>query len=222
MSKGNFDFYSQYKKKWILPLVFTVILIATLVACILFKFKYKCEFAYDISLSIFTGSLVFFLTQLLLYLNKLPKIKMQMDRTVLSTSVYKLTNIKERLEKINTFELEETYNELKNLLRDSYNLLHNNEKALSRTSKILAKRIDYSLWAYFCLANHELDKINHEDFLKDSETYIKIGVLSLKYSQIKDYLYEKICTLHNQISELYKDYDLFYQNEKQKIVDEIF
>lgn len=222
MEQQEFNFYYQYKKKWLLPAVFILILVISIIGCILFKLKFKCQLAYDISLSIFTGNLVFFLTQFILYLNKMPKIKIQTDKIVLSSTIYKLSNIKDRAEDIENFELEETFIELKNLMKSAYTILHSSEKTLKRTSGILAKRIDYHVWAYFCLIEHEIDKIEYVTFLKDNETIVKVGSVELKYNQIKDFFKEKLTILFNQITELYKDFDLFYQNEKQKLSDEIF
>lgn len=222
MEEREFNFYYQYKKKWLLPLFFAVILLITLIACILFKFKYKCEFAYDISLSVFTGSLVFFLTQLILYINKKPKIKMQQDKETLFTIKYKLTQIKNRLKILHLSDKEEDFIDLKNALKESYTLIYKNKKNISRIAKILAKRIDCVFWAHLMFISKGLERVTYSEFMKNADACINVGNLTIKYCEIIDFLNNKICVLSKQITELYNDFNLFYENQKQKISDEIF
>lgn len=220
MKNEDFDFYSQYKKKWILPLLFSIILIVSIVCC--FVFHCKCEIAYDISLSIFTGSLVFFLTQLILYINKKTKIKMQQDKDTLFTIKYKLSQIINRLKILYSLDKEEDYIELKNILKESYKLIYKNKRDITRISKILAKRIDCIFWTYLFFISKELERVSHDDFMQNANACITIGNLTIKYCEILEYFNKKICVLSEQISELYNDFNLFYENQKQKISDEIF
>ena len=222
MNNLKFNLYSYYKKKWLLPLIFVGILVVSIVGCIVLKFKIKCGIAYDICLSIFTGNLVFFLTQLMLFINKNPKIKMQEDCEKLFSVRYKLKNIDDRLIKIESLKEEEDFIELKNLLKEVYNLLRSNEKLLKRTSKILSKRVDYVFWAHLFLLEHEIDKIDLDKFLNDDKTLIKIGDISLKYNMVMHYFRDKLETVFKQAQELFEDFNLFYESESKKITKEIF
>lgn len=220
MKKEEFDLYSHYKKNWILPLILTIVVVVSIISC--FVFRDKCKIGYDISLSVFTGSILFVFTQLILYINKIPKIRMQHDKEMLFTIKYKLTQIQNRLIALQSIDKEEDFIELKKLLTESYKLIHQRKKDIVRVANILAKRIDCVFWAYLFFISKKLEQVSHNEVLENSNDCIKVGSLTMKYFEILNYLKEKIDTFNKQISELYNDYKLFYENEKQKIIDEIF
>ena len=218
----EFNLYNQYKKKWILPLIFSVVASLSITCCILFSFVIECGICYDISISIFTGTIVFSLTQLLLYLNKRPKLQIQKDAEISLGLKYKLGNIKDRISKLALIDNEQDYIELLKIMQEFYNMLYKNSKVLDRISKILAKRVDYYIWAYIFFIDKHLSKIDFKNFFDNITKELGIKEITIKYGEVKEYLNDKIDTIYAQITELNNDFQLFYNNEKNKIADEIF
>ena len=85
--KEEFNIERLYKKKYSTAIIFGTIMIASLVLAILFHYKWKEGFVENIFFSISSGCFVSLITQLIIYLNKRPKIKMQEDLSLIRADI---------------------------------------------------------------------------------------------------------------------------------------
>ena len=219
----EFNLYSYYKKRWLTPLIICSLLILSLFLAILFKFVFFVDFGYDIAMSVFTGTVLFIVTQLVLYINKSAKIKIQEDKSKLFSVNYKLSNLIKRYDDIKLkIENEETYVEFRKIIKETYILLYRNKKVLERCSIILSKKYESVFWANLYFIYKNIYSFDFNYFINNPNYEIKFFEKSFKLSEIESYYENNIYNIKEQIDEIYNDFSLFYKNEINKISKDIF